>query len=110
MIDHQAMLTKVVRFWIPGIDDKEYKRMEFFCKSSMEEWYKNRFIKPVENAGGEVSHYSETQVKNRILDASAMLDYELTRAFVLELYLKKYEKKMTKRLKRINKFSRFNFN
>lgn len=110
LIDHQTMLTKVVHFWIPGIDDKEYKRMEYFCKSSMEEWYKNRFIKPVENAGGEVSYYSESQVKNQIFDASAMLDYELTRAFWLELYLKKYERKMIKRLKWINKFSRFNFN
>lgn len=108
LIDHQTMLTKVVHFWIPGFDDKEYKRMECFCKSSMEEWYKNRFIKPVENAEGEVRYYSESQVKNQILDVSEMLDYELTRAFLLELYLKKYERKMIKRLKQINKFSRFN--
>lgn len=110
LIDHQTMLTRVVHFWIPGIDDKEYKRMEFFCKSSMEEWYKNRFIKPVENTNGEVRYYSESQTIKQILDASAMLDYELMRAFCLELYLKKYERKMIKRFKRINKFSRFNLN
>ena len=59
-IDHQTMLTRVVHFWIPGIDDKEYKRMKFFCKSSMEKWYKNRFIKPVEMDNGEVRYYSES--------------------------------------------------
>lgn len=110
LIDHQTMLTRVVHFWIPGIDDKEYKRMEFFCKSSMEKWYKNRFIKPVENDNGEVRYYSESQTTKEILDVSAMLDYELMRAFWLELYLKKYERKMIKRFKRINKFSRFNLN
>lgn len=110
LIDHQTMLTRVVHFWIPGIDDNEYKRMEFFCKSSMEKWYKNRFIKPVENDNGETRYYSESQTTKEILDASAMLDYELMRAFRLELYLKKYERKMIKRFKRINKFSRFNLN
>ncbi len=110
LIDHQTMLTRVAHFWIPGIDDKEYKRMEFFCKSSMEEWYKNWFIKPVEDNNGEVRYYSESQTTREIFDASAMLDYELVRAFLLELYLKKYERKMIKRIKRINKFSRFNLN
>lgn len=110
LIDHQTMLTRVVHFWIPGFDVKEYKRMEFFCKSSMEKWYKNRFIKPVENDEGKARYYSESQTTKEILDASAMLDYELMRAFCLELYLKKYERKMIKRFKRINKFSRFNLN
>lgn len=109
-IDHQTMLTRVIHFWIPGIDDKEYKRMEFFCKSSMEKWYKNRFIKQIEMDNGEVRYYSESQTIKEILDVSTMLDYELTRAFWLELYLKKYERKMIKRFKRINKFSRFNLN
>lgn len=110
LIDHKTMLTRVVHFWIPGIDDKEYKRMEFFCKSSMEKWYKNKFIKPVERKNGEVRYYSEAQTIKEILDASAMLDYELVNAFELELYLKKYERKMTKRFKQINIFSRFNLN
>lgn len=110
LIDHQTMLTRVVQFWIPDIDNKEYKKMEFFCKSSMEKWYKNRFIKPVENVNGKIRYYSEEQTVEQILNASKMLDYELMRAFQLELYLKKYERKMIKRFKRINKFSRFNLN
>lgn len=101
LIDHQTMLTRVVHFWIIGRENKEYKKMEFFCKSSMEKWYKNRFVKPVVY-DEETVYYSEEQTKKQILDASISIDDELVRAMWLELYLKRYERKMNKRFKRIN--------
>lgn len=110
LIDHQAMLTRVVHFWIPGLEDKEYKKMKFFCQSSMRRWFENRFIKPTQYDENKKTYYSESRARESILDASVILDYELMRAFELELYLKKYERKMIKRFKKINKFSRFNLN
>ena len=44
-----------------------------------------------------------------IKDVSKSLDDELVEAFELEMYLKRYEKKMLKRFKKIYNFSRFNF-
>ena len=107
MIDHQAMLTKLVYFL--GCDNLEYKKMKFFCKSSMENWFKNRFIKPI-TVGCEEEYYAEERAKKVILDASAALDFELMNAFELEVHLKRYERKMIKRIKKINNFSRFNLN
>lgn len=110
LIDHQAMLTRVAQFWIPGLEDEEYKKMEFFCQSSMREWFENRFIKPTQYDKNKITYYSELRAREEILDASFILDYELMRAFELELYFKKYERKIIKRFKKINKFSRFNLN
>ena len=45
-----------------------------------------------------------------IRKASDVIDFELMYAFELEVYLRQYEKKMIKRFKKINKFSRFNIN
>ena len=107
LVDHQAMLTRNVHFWIPGIDNTEYMKMKFFCRSSMEKWYTNIFITPTENIKGDKRCFSESETTEKVLGESAMLDYELMRAFWLELHMKKYEKKMIKRFKRLNNFSRF---
>ncbi len=104
------MLTRVAHFWIPGFEDEECKKMEFFCQSSMRKWFENRFIKPTQYDKNKITYYSESRVREEILDASFILDYELMRAFELELYFKKYERKIIKRFKKINKFSRFNLN
>ena len=40
--------------------------------------------------------------------AAEMLDYELMNAFELEVHLKRYVKKMEKRFRKINTFSKFN--
>lgn len=68
-----------------------------------------RFIKSI-IYGDEKKYYTEEQANKVILDASNALDFELENAFELEVYLKRYEKKMIKRFKKINKFSRFNIN
>ena len=111
LIDHSTMLTRVSQLWIPGIDDnKEYMKMQFFCKSSMKKWYTNRFVKAINSYNGERQNYSESQTTEIIFKVSQMLDYELVRAFGLELYLKRYRRRMTKRFERINNFARFNLN
>jgi len=76
----------------------------------MRKWFENRFIKPTQYDKNKITYYSESRVREEILDASFILDYELMRAFELELYFKKYERKIIKRFKKINKFSRFNLN
>ena len=109
LIDHETMLTKLIHFYFPGREDFEYKKMQLFCKSSMEEWFERRFIKSIIYEDGK-KYYKEEQANKVILDASNALDFGLERAFELEVYLKRYEKKMIKRFKKINKFSRFNIN
>ena len=103
------MLTKLIHFYFPGRENFEYKKMQLFCKSSMEKWFERRFIKPI-IYGDEKKYYTEEQANEVILDASDALDYELMHALELEVYLRRYEKKMIKRFKKINKFSRFNIN
>ena len=51
----------------------------------------------------------EASIRQVIKDVSKSLDDELVEAFELEMYLKRYEKKMLKRFKKIYNFSRFNF-
>lgn len=109
LIDHETMLTKLIHFYFPGRENFEYKKMQLFCKSSMEKWFERRFIKPI-IYGDEKKYYTEEQANEVILDASDALDFELMHAFELEVYLRRYEKKMIKRFKKINKFSRFNIN
>lgn len=109
LIDHETMLTKLIHFYFPGRENFEYKKMQLFCKSSMEKWFERRFIKSI-IYGDEKKYYTEQQANKVILDSSKALDFELEYAFELEVYLKRYEKKMTKRFKKINKFSRFNVN
>lgn len=109
MIDHQAMLTRLVRFYFPGHENPEHKKMEFFCKSSMENWFKNLFVEPIFN-GNDKKYYTEEQANEVIREMSVALDLEVINAFELEVYLERYERKMTKRFKNINKFSRFNLN
>lgn len=109
LIDHETMLTKLIHFYFPGRENFEYKKMQLFCKSSMEKWFERRFIKSI-IYGDEKKYYTEEQANKVILDASNALDFELENAFELEVYLKQYEKKMIKRFKKINKFSRFNIN
>jgi len=108
LIDHETMLTKLIHFYFPGRETFEYKKMQLFCKSSMEKWFERRFIKPIKH--DEKKYYTEEQANEVILDASFALDFELMHAFELEVYLRRYEKKMIKRFKKINKFSRFNIN
>lgn len=109
LIDHETMLTKLIHFYFPGRENFEYKKMQLFCKSSMEKWFERRFIKPI-MYDDEKKYYTEEQANAVILDASNALDFELMQAFELEVYLRRYEKKMIKRFKKINKFSRFNVN
>ena len=109
LIDHETMLTKLIHFYFPGRENFEYKKTQLFCKSSMEKWFERRFIKPTAH-GAEKKYYTEEQANEVILDASYALDFELMYALELEVYLRRYEKKMIKRFKKINKFSRFNIN
>lgn len=109
LIAHESMLTKLIHFYFPGRENFEYKKMQLFCKSSMEKWFERRFIKPIIH-GDEEKYFTEDQANNVILDASSELDFELMHALELEVYLKRYEKKMIKRFKKINKFSKFNIN
>ena len=109
LIDHETMLTKLIHFYFPGRENFEYKKMQLFCKSSMERWFERLFIKPI-IYGDEKKYYIEEQANEVILDASEALDYELMHALELEVYLRRYEKKMIKRFKKINRFSRFNIN
>lgn len=109
LIDHETMLTKLIHFYFPGRENFEYKKMQLFCKNSMEKWFERRFIKPITH-DDEKKYYTEEQANAVILDASYALDFELMHAFELEVYLRRYEKKMIKRFKKINKFSRFNIN
>lgn len=109
LIDHETMLTKLIHFYFPGRENFEYKKMQLFCKSSMEKWFERRFIKSI-IYGDEKKYYTEEQANKVILDASNALDFELENAFELEVYLKRYEKMMIKRFKKINKFSRININ
>ena len=108
MTDNKTMLFKMVHFWIPGYSKGIEQEMEYLCKSSMEEWYKEKFIVSITNQDGERVVYSKVQTINKILDASASLDYELMSAFLLELYLKKYQYKMEKRFKKIHRESTYN--
>ncbi len=109
LIDHETMLTKLIHFYFPGQENFEYKKMQLFCKSSMEKWFERCFIKSIIYEDKK-KYYTEEQANKIILDASNTLDFELERAFKLEVYLKRYEKRMIKRFKKINKFSRFNIN
>lgn len=110
LVDRDEMLTRTVHFWIPGIVNIEYKKLRCFCRSSMEEWYKNWFVIPIEERNGEKKYFSEGQTKDKILRASAILDFELIRAFWLELYIKRYVRKLDRRFKKLNNFSKFNLN
>jgi len=109
LIDHETMLTKLIHFYFPGQENFENKKMQLFCKSSMEKWFENFFIKPI-IYGDEKKYYTEEKANKVIRDASDVIDFELMYAFELEVYLRQYEKKMIKRFKKINKFSRFNIN
>lgn len=106
-IDHNAMLTKFHDLYLPGQQNFEYKKIKLFCKSSMKKWFKNHFIEPTK-CDNEGIYYSEEKAKQVVLSASEMLDYELMNAFELEVHLKRYVKKMEKRFRKINTFSKFN--
>ena len=106
-IDHNAMLTKFHDLYLPGQQNFEYKKMKLFCKSSMKKWFKNHFIEQTK-CDNEGIYYSEEEAKQVVLGASEMLDYELMNAFELEVHLKRYVKKMEKRFRKINTFSKFN--
>lgn len=106
LVDYKTMLTRVGEFWNIWSSDEEYEKMKFIGKNSMQRWYHNFFMKRVHEFDGEKSYYSDEQTIQALYDASSMLDYDLKRAFILKLYLRRYERKMTKRLKKIHKFSR----
>lgn len=64
------------------------------------------FSKRVLEINGEKRFYNRTETIRIVYEASSELDFKLKRAFVLELYLRRYERQMSKRLKKINKFSK----
>ena len=76
LIDHETMLTKLIHFYFPGRENFEYKKMQLFCKSSMEKWFERRFIKPI-IYGDKKKYYTEEQANEVILDASDSLDFDL---------------------------------
>lgn len=109
LIDHETMLTKLVHLYFPGQENFEYKKMQLFCKSSMETWFAMCFIRPIMDKD-EKKYYTEEQANKEVLEVSKDLDYELMHAFELEVYLHRYEKMMIKRFKKINRFSRLDIN
>ena len=95
-------------FFFPGQENFEYNKTQLFCKSSREKWFEKHFIEPI-TVGDKKIYYTERKANQVIKDVSKSLDDELVEAFELEMYLKRYEKKMLKRFKKIYNFSRFNF-
>lgn len=108
LIDHATMINKLTRFYFPGQENFEYNKTQLFCKSSREKWFEKHFIEPI-TVGDKKIYYTERKANQVIKDVSKSLDDELVEAFELEMYLKRYEKKMLKRFKKIYNFSRFNF-
>lgn len=107
-IDHQAMLTRLTHFWWIGVDENvRYKKMLFLSQKSMNEWFNNWFIKEAEENLKINTNLSKEEVEEIIIGASTIIDYELQEAFKLEMHLRRYERKMIKRIKKINSFSRF---
>ena len=106
LIDCETMLTKVGAFWDIWGNNLNYKDVEFMGKNSMQTWYLNFFPQRVLKIDGEKRYYDKNETIRIVYEASAMLDYKLKRAFVLKLYLRKYERQMVKRLKKINRFSK----
>ncbi len=109
-VDHNAMLKDVYEFWRPKEEGGEYtkeanKRMAL-SKSIMEKWYENEIIKR-RMIGDELIYLSESQTKESIIEASEHLDYILKRALVFDMKLKKYVRKLGKRLWKIHNYSRF---
>ena len=112
LIDRDDILTRTVYFWTPGIINIDHDKIRCFCKTSMENWYKNWFESPIVAINGKQDerYLSEDKTKDTILRASAIIDFELIRAFGLELYIKKYIGKLERRFKKLSNFSKFNLN
>lgn len=106
LVDYQTMLTRVIEIWMPGRAIMGYKKQALLCRSSLEKWYNNFFVNPT-RIGDEVLLFSEEKTKNKILDASAVIDDNLESAMCLKLYLKKYQRKMRKRFRKIHRFTRY---
>ena len=106
LIDKQTKLIDLMSFSHLERESSEYKKMQLFCKSSMEKWFENYFIEPTIYTDEE-KYYSEENATEIVLDASRVLDFELINAFKLEAYLVRYKKKLLKRLKHVNRISRF---
>ena len=104
------IFVRTSRFWRLGSSNIEYTKMKCFCKTSMKEWYKNWFVAPIEMKNDKEKYFSEEKTKDTILGASAILDYELMGAFLLQLYIKKYINKLNRRFKKINNFTKFKLN
>lgn len=106
LVDCETMLTKVEAFWSIWGNNMNYTDTKFMGKNSMQTWYLNFFSKRVLEINGEKRFYNRTETIRIVYEASSELDFKLKRAFVLELYLRRYERQMSKRLKKINKFSK----
>lgn len=106
LIDCETMLTKVGAFWNIWGDNLKYKDIEFMGKNSMQTWYLNFFHQRVRKIDSEKRYYDKDETNQIVYEASAVLDYKLKRAFVLKLYLRKYERQLVKRLHKINRFSK----
>jgi hypothetical protein len=105
LVDYETMLTRVGEFWNIWSSNEEYEKTKFIGKNSLQRCYHNFLMKRVPEFDGE-KYYSIEQTIQVLYDASGKIDYDLKRAFTLKLHLRRYERKMTKRFKKIHRFSR----
>jgi hypothetical protein len=110
LIDHQAMLTELLNFWNLGENrNHDFKRMLFLCRGSRKEWFENWFIKQADENNKNHFNFGIDDIEKQIISASDILDSELQEAFEYELTLERYRKKIFKRIKGINSFSKYSF-
>lgn len=107
-IDPETMITKLTHFYFPYKNNYKNKGLQLLAKSSIEEWYENYFNKPIK-FGNKILTLSKDEVNKKIFEASYDLDFFLFEAMMLQAWLSGYERKMKRRFKKINNYSRFNF-
>ena len=109
MVDQEALLTRFVHLYFPENLHIENKKIELLCKSSMQERFENNFIKPTISQNIKKYRSKEEGVYVALKESSA-LDYDLKRAFELEVYMKIMIRRMERRIKKIHKFTKYNPN
>lgn len=107
-IDPETMITKLTHFYFPYKNNYKNNGLQLLAKSSIEEWYENYFNKPIK-FGNKILTLSKNEVYEMLFEASYDLDFFLFEALMLQAWLNGYERKMKKRFKKINNYSRFNF-
>lgn len=105
-LDGATIFNKVKHLWLLWGDDSSAPKMNFFCKGSMELWYSHCFVDEIVVVDGEKKYYSKNYARDIILQESDSLDYELQRAFIMELSLKKYIKIIERKMDKLHRFSR----